>query len=112
MADSEGQQEGDQGDDRAARLIQALHHEVRRQILRLLHTSEEPRSPARIAEHMRLSLSMVSYHITILRRCGVITRVEERPVRGTIEHFYVSNIGDDPTAQTLLEATRKSDEAR
>jgi hypothetical protein len=34
------------------------------------------------------SLSRVSYHVTALARFGVLTKVEERPVRGAMEKFY------------------------
>lgn len=34
------------------------------------------------------SLSRVSYHVTALAKLGVLAKVGERKVRGTIENFY------------------------
>lgn len=95
---------------RQANLIRALDHRVRRLILRSLHDSGEPQSPARLAKALGQTLSTVSYHVGVLKGLEAVKRVEEREVRGTVEHFYVSEVGGDEVVLTLLATTRESDE--
>lgn len=95
-----------------ADLIRALNHELRRDILRLLHVSKHARSPVGIAEQLQAPLASVSYHVQILHRCDVIALTETEQVRGALKHFYASKIKDNPIAKSLLKGTRKSDEAQ
>ena len=37
---------------------------------------------------LQAPLSTVNYHVTELRRSGLVEIVDERQVRGAIEHFY------------------------
>lgn len=98
--------------DWAADQITALDHKLRRCILRSLHESDEPSSPARLAKTLEAPLSNVSYHVTVLRGFGTVEKSDEQQVRGTIEHFYVSLVADDPKILAILEATREEDEAK
>jgi DNA-binding transcriptional ArsR family regulator len=91
-------------------LIAALNHRTRRQMLRLLHADEEPLSPARMAERLDRSMSSISYHVCVLRGCRAIDLVGEQQVRGAIEHFYVSEVADNPTVLKVLEETEAEDE--
>lgn len=108
---SEAGDEGQMPDDFDSNLIRALNHRVRRDILRALHASEDPLSPARLAETTGEPLSKVSYHVRILATLKTIVLDSERQVRGSIEHLYVSAVADDEQVVALLEATLKSDEA-
>jgi DNA-binding transcriptional ArsR family regulator len=45
-------------------------------------------SPAELAIEFRKPLSDVSYHVATLLKAGAIELVGERPVRGSIQHFY------------------------
>ena len=101
----------DPEDDRGSALTSALNHRIRRGILRLLHTSEESCSPARIAEALNLPLAKVNYHVKVLVRLQTVKMVCERQVRGTIEHFYTSTIDDKAAIRLLLKTTRASEEA-
>jgi len=85
---------------------------LRRQILRLLHLSEDSSSPARLAEGLDEELSSVSYHVQVLKGFEAVKKVDERPVRGAIEHFYVSCVADDAKILALLDATKESDEEK
>lgn len=107
--ESSRRENGDGGKDGAS-LVAALGHEVRREILRHLHDSDEPRSPARVAERLSCPLSDVSYHFKALRRLRLVTMVDEVQVRGAVEHFYVSGVADDPVVLDVLERTRAADE--
>ena len=51
-----------------AELISALNHVLRRDILRLMHSSAEARSPVDISEELDQPLAGVSYHVQILHR--------------------------------------------
>ncbi len=100
----------DNGSPDETDLVAALSHVVRREILRLLHGSDLPRSPAQTAEELKRSLSTVSYHFRVLLLHKVVAAVREAPVRGAIEHFYVSRTTDNPVVTGVLERTRKGDE--
>lgn len=97
---------------RQANLISALNHPLRRRILRSLLETEGRNSPARLRERLGGELSSVSYHVTVLVGLGALKRAGRQQVRGAVEHFYVSQIEDDPAILALLESTRESDEEK
>lgn len=45
-------------------------------------------SPSDLSYELRTPLSNVNYHVTELRRSGLVELARERPVRGATEHFY------------------------
>jgi DNA-binding transcriptional ArsR family regulator len=59
--------------------------------LYVLHTlaAEGRRSPVQLARGMDENVSLVAYHVSQLRRRGLIRADGTRPVRGASEHFYV-----------------------
>ena len=61
-------------------------HPLRSECLSLL--AERTASPAEIAVELKENLGNVSYHVRKLWRAGAIEIVEEKPVRGAMEHFY------------------------
>lgn len=98
------------GGDLGVRLIAALNHDVRRTILRLLSDAGGPLSPAVISRMTGIPLSTVSYHVNILRQCGVVEQARTQPVRGTVEHFYKSMVEENKVANVLLEETLENDQ--
>jgi DNA-binding transcriptional ArsR family regulator len=54
----------------------------------LTRLAETTASPAELAIEFRKPLSDVSYHVATLLKAGAIELVGERPVRGSIQHFY------------------------
>jgi DNA-binding transcriptional ArsR family regulator len=92
-------------------LTAALNHPLRRVVLRRLNASKDPLSPARLAERLCASLSDVSYHVTVLRKCGVVEIVKEQQVRGAIEHLFVSKVVDNQAVQAMLAETEAEDES-
>lgn len=94
------------------RLTPALKHKFRRQMLRRLHQSEEPMSPAQLSLLLDVQVTNLSYHMDVLRNYCVVKLVDEQPVRGAIEHFYESKVADSPIVQAILEETRAEDEER
>jgi DNA-binding transcriptional ArsR family regulator len=77
-------------DDRAAELVKALNHPLRRRILWLIREREgTPLSPTEAADEMRHPLSNVSYHFRALGEATAIELKSTRQVRGSLQHFYV-----------------------
>lgn len=63
-----------------------VSHPLRSRCLTLL--AERTASPAELAIELDENLGNVSYHVRKLWRSGVVEIVEEKPVRGAMEHFY------------------------
>ncbi len=68
------------------RLVKALAHPVRIQILEIL--SDQVASPNMLAARLDAGLSQVAYHTRALERCGCLELVETAQRRGATEHFY------------------------
>lgn len=68
------------------RIIKALSHPLRWQILQALH--EGVASPSELANKLDEPLGNVSYHVKILESCDAIELIRTAPVRGAVEHFY------------------------
>jgi DNA-binding transcriptional ArsR family regulator len=67
-------------------LAAAVAHPIRSKCLVIL--AERVASPVEIARELRLDVSKVGYHVNGLRDAKLIEEVGQRPVRGTVEHFY------------------------
>jgi DNA-binding transcriptional ArsR family regulator len=68
------------------RLVKALSHELREQILIILN--ERMASPNELAKELGEGLSQVSYHVKVLKDYETITLVKTEPRRGAVEHYY------------------------
>jgi len=68
------------------RLMKALSHETRVQILSLLVDGEW--SPNMLSKELDIHLSKISYHIKELRDYELIELTKTEPRRGAVEHFY------------------------
>ena len=73
-------------DDFNYRLMKALSHELRVEILCVL--AERVASPNELAKELDEGLSQVSYHVKVLKDYEFIELVETEPRRGAVEHFY------------------------
>lgn len=69
------------------RLIKALAHPLRVQILSILETRDMA-SPNEMAEELGVSLGVMSYHVRRLHALGFLELVKRTPRRGAIEHHY------------------------
>jgi DNA-binding transcriptional ArsR family regulator len=68
-------------------------HPVRCRLIAIF--ADRVASPNEIAQELGMPVGDVSYHVRTLKEAGIIELVEERPVRGSTEHFYravLSNI--------------------
>ena len=81
-------------------LLIALGHPLRRSILRAM-ADGKPASPRELSETLAQPLSNVSYHVRVLVHCEAVTLVRTKPARGSIQHFYRSNV-QAPWAQEVL----------
>lgn len=68
------------------RLAKALSHPVRIKALEMM--SRGVASPSDVARALGLPVANVSYHVNTLLRLKCIEEVEQRHVRGAIEHRY------------------------
>jgi DNA-binding transcriptional ArsR family regulator len=50
--------------------------------------AERTASPVEIAQELGKDVGHVGYHVRKLQQLGLIELVDERPVRGAVEHFY------------------------
>jgi predicted ArsR family transcriptional regulator len=70
-------------------LARANTHPLRISILEVLALDGgRTLSPSDLSYELRTPLSNVNYHVTELRRTGLVELASERPVRGATEHFY------------------------
>jgi DNA-binding transcriptional ArsR family regulator len=70
-------------------LARANTHPLRISILEVLGLDGgRTLSPSDLSYELRTPLSNVNYHVTELRRTGLVELTGERPVRGATEHFY------------------------
>jgi len=71
------------------RLARANTHPLRVSILEVLGIDDgRTLSPKDLSLELQAPLSTVNYHVTELRRSNLVEVVDERQVRGAIEHFY------------------------
>ena len=71
------------------RLARANTHPLRVSILEVLSIDKgRTLSPKDLSLELQAPLSTVNYHVTELRRSSLVKVVDERQVRGAIEHFY------------------------
>ena len=68
------------------RLVRALSHPLRVQILELL--TDRVASPNWLSGQLDASLSHVAYHTRALDKCGCLVLVKTAQKRGATEHFY------------------------
>lgn len=70
-------------------LARANTHPLRVSILEVLGIDGgRTLSPKDLSLELQAPLSTVNYHVTELRHSGLVEVVDERQVRGAIEHFY------------------------
>lgn len=88
-------------------MLEALQHENRRKILKLLVEVGEPVSPVMASRAMRLSLRVTSNHFRFLQRRGLVRLTEQRPRRGFTESFYVPHpvVHSSPVIRAVLDVT-------
>lgn len=68
------------------RVIKAIGHPLRRQILVALNEGEA--SPTQLARRFGEPVNLVAYHTRILAGAGALELVRTEPRRGSMEHYY------------------------
>lgn len=70
-------------------LARANTHPLRVSILEVLGLDGgRTLSPKELSLELQAPLSTVNYHVTELARAGLLELVDQRQVRGAVEHFY------------------------
>lgn len=64
----------------------AMAHPLRSRIFRII--TERVASPAELSRELLVDVSNVGYHMRRLQELGCAELVDERQVRGAVEHFY------------------------
>lgn len=90
-------------------LIHALNHPARRQILRQLGEEGTERSPSAMAQAATFSLSGLSFHARVLCELQVTRCTRTQQVRGSLEHFYASNVSANELVAAILLETEGED---
>jgi len=67
--------------------MKAMSHPLRAEAFRLIR-ERGPLSPTEVARKLEADLKEVSYHVRKLAEYDCVEEVENRPVRGALEHFY------------------------
>jgi DNA-binding transcriptional ArsR family regulator len=90
---------------------QGLDHVARRRILRAMHASGRQFSSAELTRGplTDFSLSTVAYHLKVLTKLKMVKLIEERPVRGVVEHFFASRVAHHPEVLWILTQTEELD---
>jgi DNA-binding transcriptional ArsR family regulator len=70
-------------------LSRAFVHPLRISILEVLAIDGgRVLSPNELSQELQVPLSSVSYHVEELAKADLLELVDEKPVRGAVEHFY------------------------
>jgi len=78
------------------RLLRALAHPLRLQILELL--SGRVACPKELADELGVPLGRLSYHVRVLAEGGWLELVSTQPRRGAVAHFYKATLVDELVA--------------
>ena len=92
----------EQGSGVDQRLVKALAHPLRVEILTILN--ERMASPNELSKELDEGLSQVSYHVKVLKDFECIEMVKTEPRRGAVEHYYRATSSGFPDAIAMEEA--------
>jgi predicted ArsR family transcriptional regulator len=67
--------------------LKAMQHPLRAEAFGLIR-ARGPISPAEVARELEADVPTISYHVRKLSEYDCVEEVENRPVRGVVEHFY------------------------
>jgi DNA-binding transcriptional ArsR family regulator len=91
-------------------LLHALHHPVRRQVLRALHEEGAALSPSELSrKSISIGLPCLSFHARVLCVLKVTECASTRQVRGSTEHFYASTVARNELVAAILRETEADD---
>jgi DNA-binding transcriptional ArsR family regulator len=89
-------------------LFTALGHPLRRRILREMVAAGRDASPRELSEKLDQPLSKLSYHVTVLARCGALELAETKKIRGATQHFYRPTLEKKWALTALREPERRT----
>lgn len=109
MRESPGKTKHQQGREMTPALIYALNHPARREILRQLGELGAEKSPSGMADSAAFTLSGLSFHARVLCELSVTRCTRTQQVRGSLEHFYASNVSGNELVSAILVETESDD---
>jgi DNA-binding transcriptional ArsR family regulator len=87
-----------------------VRHPNRVQIIALL--ANRKMSPNQIADQLGITLGTAAYHVRTMEKMGAIRLVNEKRVRGAIEHFYMMRKpAREPIKAALINMSNERTEA-
>jgi len=86
-----------------ASLAAIVAHPTRARCFSIL--AERTASPVEIAQEIGKDVGHVGYHVRKLQEMNLIELVDERPVRGAVEHFYRAVVRPFVSEKELVEQT-------
>jgi len=91
--------------DHQGRMLHALNHKIRRDIVKLLIHGPSQVSPIAVSRSVNVKVANLSYHFRVLHDNGVLELIDEQPKRGAVEHFYglAPHVADDPIIRAVLD---------
>lgn len=87
------------------RVVQALGHPTRVQVLRILDRRDMA-SPVQLSDELSVPLGTMGYHVRRLEVLGMIELAATRQRRGAIEHFYRTADERSETVERVQTAVR------
>jgi DNA-binding transcriptional ArsR family regulator len=92
-------------------LARAFGHPTRSAILQAFFVApSELRTPSSLASSLEQSTAVVSYHVRVLVKLGILELRAEEAVRGAIAHHYALNDGWVPVIRRLANAVAAVDD--
>jgi DNA-binding transcriptional ArsR family regulator len=109
MKASQGKRAHDRQREMTPALIYALNHPVRRQVLRKLNEQGGEASPSELSRSISVGLSALGFHARVLCELGATRSTRTQQVRGSLEHFYASNVSGNELVTAVLLETQADD---
>jgi len=89
----------------------ALNHPLRREILRSLTQSNQPRSAAELVATSlpKTNVTLLNYHVGVLETSDLVRVIENETAGAGFTRRYVSTVGEDVQILAILGATESLD---
>lgn len=93
----------------SADLLFALNSPIRRNLLRALHRTDEPKSGAELSGPLSALGTTLNYHFSVLSDVGAVELAKSRKLKGFTEKYFSSLIANHETIQEILADTELED---
>ncbi len=90
-------------------LIDAVSHQLRREILRRMNGAKGARSATQLSKVLDEEVPTISYHLEVLAKQRAISKARSKRVRGARETFFVSKVATNKRLVDVLADTEQED---